>query len=117
MTGNLGARSINSKSTTGRILPRVILALLACEILVPRISLGPAMFTLDDVIPLLVGALGMLELLRFGKVPKYSLIFLLLMWSILGSLATLQHISSSQGFWGSLAKGAIRPFNSFLLRS
>jgi len=107
--------------TRTRILPKkqhledIVLTLLACEILVPRIDLGSGLLTLDDVIPLFAGALGVVWVLRSGRFPRRIVVFLLLIWSIIGFLTASRNTASAQEFVGSFAKGAMRPLNSLFI--
>ena len=78
--------SVETMSDRRYTWAKLILTLLACEILVPRLGFGQGLFTLDDIIPLAAGIMGFILVLRTRRLPKHGMVLLLLAWSFLAFL-------------------------------
>lgn len=94
-------------------LPHLLLALLACTILVPRA--GRMVLNPDDAIPLLAALLGLMLVLKQGRIPRLAAIPLLLIWCGAGLLSATQTATSPTAFLTALAKGSLRALNSIFL--
>lgn len=95
-------------------LPRLVLIIVACTILVPRGSQTPGL-NADDLIPLFAAAMGLLMVLQSRRFPKLVAVPLLLIWAVAGLASTIQTATSFETLFIGIAKGTLRSFNSIFL--